>query len=243
MPARLAPASAQTPADPKSPAAAAATSSKPETVEQRITTLKAALKITPDQEPKWTAVAQAMRDSASQMEKLVATKRAIPPEKTTAVDDLKTYEEFTEMRLDGLKKVNSAFKSLYDAMPAAAEEECRRGVREVRPVQARHRRARRSIMTSSKRIGLAASLVLGLLSVAAVAAPASAAWWGNGQYQPDNRYNNNNNNNHNNRYYGYHYRDAAGRLRDALQLRLPAAAGHLRQHARASRSAFSNAKL
>jgi protein CpxP len=114
----LAPASAQAPADPKSPAAAAATSSKPETVEQRITTLKAALKIAPDQESKWTAVAQAMRDSASQMEKLVATKRAIPPEKTTAVDDLKTYEEFTETRLVGLKKVNSAFKSLYDSMPA-----------------------------------------------------------------------------------------------------------------------------
>ena len=100
------------------PAAAAATSTKPETVEQRIVTLKAALKITPDQEPKWTAVAQAMRDSSVQMEKLVATKRAIPPEKTTAVDDLKTYQEFTEVRLDGLKKVNSAFKSLYDSMPA-----------------------------------------------------------------------------------------------------------------------------
>ena len=68
---------------------------------------KAALKITPDQEPKWTAVAQAMRDSSVQMEKLVATKRAIPPEKTTAVDDLKTYQEFTEVRLEGLKKVNS----------------------------------------------------------------------------------------------------------------------------------------
>ena len=100
------------------PAAAAATSTKPETVEQRIVTLKTALKITPDQEPKWTAVAQAMRDSAGQMEKLVATKRAIPPEKTTAVDDLKTYQEFTEVRLDGLKKVNSAFKSLYNSMPA-----------------------------------------------------------------------------------------------------------------------------
>ena len=100
------------------PAAAAATSVKPETVEQRIVTLKAALKITPDQEPKWTAVAQAMRDSSVQMEKLVATKRAIPPEKTTAVDDLKTYQEFTEVRLDGLKKVNSTFKSLYDAMTA-----------------------------------------------------------------------------------------------------------------------------
>jgi protein CpxP len=118
----LAPASAQTPAEPKSPAAAAATSNKPETVEQRIVTLKTALKITADQEPKWTSVAQAMRDSSVQMEKLVATKRAIPPEKTTAVDDLKTYQEFTEMRLDGLKKVNSAFKSLYDSMPAAQQK-------------------------------------------------------------------------------------------------------------------------
>jgi protein CpxP len=112
----LAPATAQTPDSQKPPAAAAATSSKPETVEQRIATLKTALKITPDLEPQWTKVAQAMRDNASQMEKLVATKRAIPPEKTTAVDDLKTYQEFTEVRLDGLKHLNSAFKSLYDAM-------------------------------------------------------------------------------------------------------------------------------
>ena len=46
------------------------------------------------------------------------TKRAIPPEKQTAVDDLKTYQEFTQVRLDGLKNLNSAFKSLYDSMPA-----------------------------------------------------------------------------------------------------------------------------
>ena len=108
----------RTPDSKTPPAAAAATSNKPETVEQRIATLKTALKITPDQEPKWTAVAQAMRDNASQMEKLVATKRAIPPEKTTAVDDLKTYQEFTQVRLDGMKNLNSAFKSLYDSMPA-----------------------------------------------------------------------------------------------------------------------------
>ena len=100
----------------KPPAAEAATSSKPETVEQRITTLKAALKITPDQEKKWDGVAQAMRENASRMEKLVAEKRKIPPEKTTAVDDLKTYQEFTEVRLDGLKHLTSAFKSLYDSM-------------------------------------------------------------------------------------------------------------------------------
>ena len=39
-------------------------------------------------------------------------------------------------------------------------------------------------MTSSKRIGLAASLVLGMLSVAAVADPACAAWWGIGLWHP-----------------------------------------------------------
>src|SRR3979411_1219892 len=114
----LGPAGAQPPDSKTPPAAAAATSSKPETVEQRIAMLKTALKITPDQETKWNAVAQSMRDNASQMEKLGATKRAIHPEKTAAVDDLKTYQEFTEVRLDGLKHLNSAFKSLYDSMPA-----------------------------------------------------------------------------------------------------------------------------
>jgi protein CpxP len=100
----------------KPPAADAATSNKPETVEQRIESLKAALKITPDQQKKWDGVAQAMRENASRMEKLVADKRKIPPDKTTAVDDLKTYQEFTEARLDGLKHLTSAFKSLYDSM-------------------------------------------------------------------------------------------------------------------------------
>ena len=100
----------------KPPAAEAATSNRPETVEQRIETLKTALKITPDQQKKWDAVAQAMRDNASRMEKLVAEKRRIPPEKTTAVDDLKTYQDFTQARLDGLKHLTSAFKSLYDSM-------------------------------------------------------------------------------------------------------------------------------
>ncbi len=114
----LGPVAAQTPDSKTPPAAAAATSSKPETVEQRIAMLKTSLKITADQDSKWNAVAQSMRDNASAMEKLVATKRAIPPEKTTAVDDLKTYQEFTEVRLDGLKHLNSAFKSLYDSMPA-----------------------------------------------------------------------------------------------------------------------------
>src|SRR6266436_7770719 len=83
----LAPATAQTPDSKKPPAAAAATSSKPETVEQRIQTLKTSLQIKPEQETKWNAMAQAMRDNASRMEKLVADKRKTPPEKMTAIDD------------------------------------------------------------------------------------------------------------------------------------------------------------
>jgi protein CpxP len=115
----LTPVMAQTAAAPdskKPPAAAAATSSKPETVEQRIQMLKTALQIKPDQESKWNAVAQAMRDNASRMEKLVAEKRKLAPEKTTAVDDLKTYQDFAQAHLDGIKHLTSSFKSLYDAM-------------------------------------------------------------------------------------------------------------------------------
>ena len=59
-----------------------------------------------------------MRDNAAAMDKLVATKRAISPASMTAVDDLKTYQEFSQAHLDGLKNLTSAFKSLYDSMPA-----------------------------------------------------------------------------------------------------------------------------
>ena len=111
------PAAAQTGGTGKPPAAAAATSNKPETVEQRITGLKAALKITPDQETKWKAVADAMRQNAGMMDKLVQDKRA-KAATMTAVDDLETYQDFTRAHLDGLKNLTSAFKSLYDSMPA-----------------------------------------------------------------------------------------------------------------------------
>jgi periplasmic protein CpxP/Spy len=113
----LGPASAQTGGSGKPPAAAAATSNKPETVEQRIIALKTALKITPDQESKWNGVAQAMRDNASMMDKLVQDKRA-KAASMTAVDDLETYQDFSKAHLDGLKNLTSAFKSLYSSMPA-----------------------------------------------------------------------------------------------------------------------------
>ena len=99
------------------PAAANPADTKGASVEQRITQLHTELKITPDQESKWNSVAQAMRDNAANMDKLVAEKRKQAPQNMTAVDDLKTYEAFAQAHVDGLKNLTSAFSSLYDAMP------------------------------------------------------------------------------------------------------------------------------
>jgi protein CpxP len=98
------------------PAAANPADTAGETIEQRIIQLHAQLKITPDQESKWNAVAQAMRDNAANMEKLVAEKHQKGPQNMTAVDDLQTYQQFAQAHVDGLKNLTSAFKSLYNAM-------------------------------------------------------------------------------------------------------------------------------
>src|ERR1700681_4233456 len=81
---------------PQNQAAAGATETKGETVEQRITNLHAALKITPEQGTQWNAVAQAMRENAANMDKLVAANRTTPPQNMSAVDDLKTYQKIAQ---------------------------------------------------------------------------------------------------------------------------------------------------
>jgi hypothetical protein len=100
-----------------------ATSTKGETLEERITNLHATLKITPDEDSKWNAVAQAMRENASKMDKLAADKRTKAPQSMTAVDDLMTYQDFAQAHVDGLKTLTSAFKALYDTMPDAQKKE------------------------------------------------------------------------------------------------------------------------
>ncbi len=106
-------------AAPRNPAAAGATETKGETVEQRIATLHSALKITPDQDAKWKAVAQAMRENAAAMEKLEAETQKIPRQTMTAVDDLNMYQKFAQAHVDGLTNLIDDFKALYAAMPAA----------------------------------------------------------------------------------------------------------------------------
>ena len=106
-------------AAPQSPAATGATEGRGETVEQRITTLHTALKITPDQEPLWNAVAQAMRENATAMDNIVAQARTTPPQNMTAVEDLKMYQKFAQAHIDGLKNLIVSFEKLYAAMPDA----------------------------------------------------------------------------------------------------------------------------
>jgi periplasmic protein CpxP/Spy len=106
----------------KTAATTEATQTKGETVEQRITDLHAALKITPDEEKSWNGVAQAMRENAAAMDKLVATNRTTPPQSMSAVDDLKTYQQFAQAHVDGLKNLISAFSTLYNAMPDAQKK-------------------------------------------------------------------------------------------------------------------------
>jgi hypothetical protein len=104
-------------AAPQHQAAAGATKTKGETVEQRITSLHTALKITPEEESKWNSVAQAMRENAAAMQKLVAERTTQAPQSATAVDDLKAYEKFAQAHVDGLKNLTSSFETLYDSMP------------------------------------------------------------------------------------------------------------------------------
>jgi glutamine synthetase adenylyltransferase len=101
----------------KTAATTEATETKGETVEQRITTLHASLKITPTEEAQWNNVAQAMRENAAAMDKLVAANRTTPPQTMTAVQDLQSYQQFAQAHVDGLKNLTAAFSTLYNAMP------------------------------------------------------------------------------------------------------------------------------
>jgi protein CpxP len=106
----------------RSRAARGATEAKGDTVEQRIANLRRALRITADQEPKWNAVAQAMRENAINMDTLIAENRKTPPQDMTAVDDLKSYQKHAQAHVDGLKNLIASFETLYAAMPDAQKK-------------------------------------------------------------------------------------------------------------------------
>jgi len=90
-----------------------------ETIDQRISTLHSALKITPDQESQWSAVADVMRTNDAAMRDLIASTKAERSGSTSvsALDQLRTYERFNRAHLDGVKTLLSSFEALYTAMP------------------------------------------------------------------------------------------------------------------------------
>jgi protein CpxP len=86
-----------------------------DTIDNRIKDLHTRLKITADQETQWSAVAQAMHDSADAWGELIKQRQGNTTA-MTAVDDLKSYAQIEQTRADGTKKVEAAFEPLYAAM-------------------------------------------------------------------------------------------------------------------------------
>jgi hypothetical protein len=103
-----------TPAPPNAPPPA-------DRIEAHIKKLHDQLQITPAEETQWSAVAQAMRDSASQLRSL-AEARAKNADSMSALDDLKSYQTIAQAHLDGVNKLVPAFSALYASMPAAQQK-------------------------------------------------------------------------------------------------------------------------
>jgi hypothetical protein len=145
----------------KTAATSEAAQTKGETVEQRITTLHASLKITPAEETQWNGVAQAMRENAAAMDKLVAANRTTPPQNMTAVQDLQSYQHSQLGSRSGSATV-TPFSGRKVAMTWINSNTSKR----------------RLSAKLAGGAGISALLVLG-----AFAAPASAQWNSNPGYQ------------------------------------------------------------
>ena len=79
--------------------------------------LHSELKIAPDQEQDWKAVADTMRSNADDMKNLIdQTRQQAPKAQRNALEDLQTYQKFAQAHADGLQKLTSAFATLYNAM-------------------------------------------------------------------------------------------------------------------------------
>jgi hypothetical protein len=81
-----------------------------------LTTLHEDLKITPSEDSQWTAFADAMRDNAAALGQAYRTRREQLPT-MDATQDLNSFIQVEQLRLDGLKKSADAFSALYAVMP------------------------------------------------------------------------------------------------------------------------------
>jgi parvulin-like peptidyl-prolyl isomerase len=73
------------------------------------------LKITAEQEPLWHGVTEVMRENSETLSRL-AQERAEHAQTATALDDLKSYAEFSQAHAAGAKRMITVFQALYDSM-------------------------------------------------------------------------------------------------------------------------------
>ncbi len=99
-----------------------ASGTQEETVEQRIINLHTSLMITPEEEGQWENVAKAMRENAASMDKLSSERADEASQSMTAVQDLKSYEKFTQDHANRLKTLISSFEAVYASMPEAQKK-------------------------------------------------------------------------------------------------------------------------
>ncbi len=84
-----------------------------ERVEDRIKTLHDTLNITQEQESDWSDVADAMRDSQEKVGDLIKARRD-NRENSTAIDDIKSYQEISLAHSNGMAKFLDVFEPFYD---------------------------------------------------------------------------------------------------------------------------------
>jgi hypothetical protein len=82
-----------------------------------LTILHDELKITPAEETLWGSFADTMRANASQLAQGYRQRREQLPS-MNALQDMNSFIDLEQMRLDGLKRSSAAFSALYQAMPA-----------------------------------------------------------------------------------------------------------------------------
>ena len=90
-------------------------------VEERIADLHSKLQITSAQEDQWNKFADVMRDNGRTMGDLYR-QRMEQGENTSAIDDMKQYEQITQAQADGTKRLVEAFEPLYASLSPAQKK-------------------------------------------------------------------------------------------------------------------------
>lgn len=86
-------------------------------IEQHIQTLQQRLRITAAQAPQWDAVAQAMRESARELDTAMARRGAqVQAGPVAATESLQAYARMAQVHADSAGRLASAFAPLYGTM-------------------------------------------------------------------------------------------------------------------------------